>query len=83
MLKDFLFYRVCVDFEVNKSTNTRQNFGSTADLAKKLMYAISACSAWKGPLKLFNVQMFCLFSTNRVLRGNVSGSKKKFFPYLS
>ena len=32
-------------FEVNKLTNRRQNFGSTADLAKKLMYAISACSA--------------------------------------
>ena len=50
-------------FEGNKSTNKRQTFGSTADLARKLMYAMSACSLWKGPLKLYNVAriMFCFY----------------------
>ena len=45
------------------------------------MYAISACSPWKGPLKLYNVSqiMLCFFLTNRVQRGKVSHSKNSFF----
>ena len=71
-------------FEVNELTNKRQNVGSTANLAKKLMYAISACSAWKVSLKLYNAvrRMLCLFLTNGVLRGKVSGSKKSLFSNL-
>ena len=49
--------------------------------AKKLMYALLACSARKGPLKLYNFAriMFCLVLANGVLRVKVSGSKKNFF----
>ena len=49
-------------FEVNKSTNNKQNFGWTDDLAKKLMESISAYNASKGLLKLYNViRMFFFF----------------------
>ena len=56
--------------------------GQQPTLLKKLMYAISACSSCS-PLKLYNItRMFHHFLTNRVLRSNISSSKKSFFSNL-
>ena len=46
--------------EVNKSTKSKQHFGSTADLAE-VMSAMSVCNSSKGPLKLHKVEKLFIF----------------------
>ena len=47
--------------EVNKSTKSKQYLGSTADLAKNLMSAMSACKSSKRPSKPYKVEKHSIF----------------------